>query len=107
MTVELWAFCGVVTALTLFLSFLFWTTLSTIRAAHQQQVESLRADQKALHSLLKQTQDRIHASSLNDYLTLRAHADGTQITEQPPYESYSRSDAIEAEIAAQRMGAVE
>lgn len=106
MTSELlWVLCGGFVLLIGFLSFLIWFTLSTVRTAHREQVESLRADQKSLHSLLRQTQDRIHASSLNDYLTLRAHDNGTDMVDGPPQNAVlSRSDAVEAEISANRIG---
>lgn len=104
MTSELWAVCGITGFLVSFLSVLFWACLSTIRAAHHDQVESLRQDKKALHALLKECQNRIHASSLNDYLMLQAHNGGTELQEAPPtHQSLSRSDAVEAEIAARMM----
>ncbi len=106
MTTELWALCGISGFLVSFLAAVFWFSLSTIRAAHHQQVESMRQDNKALHSLLKECQNRIHASSLNDYLMLQAHNGGTEVQSAPPqHQSLSRSDAVEHEIAARMMPA--
>lgn len=87
------------------LTFLYWSSLSSIKAAHQQQVESLRADQKTLHALLKEANNRIQAKSLTDFLTLQAHNEGTRAVEIPQGMVMSRTDAEEAEIAANRMEA--
>lgn len=104
MTAELWAVLGIAGFLVCFLSVLFWTSLSTVRAAHLETVESLRQDKKALHTLLKEAQNRIHAASLNDYLMLQAHNGGTEMHDAPPaHQSLSRSDAVEAEIAQRMM----
>ena len=104
MTTELWALLGITGFLVSFLATLFWFSLSTIRASHLETVESLRQDKKALYTLLKEAQNRIHAASLNDYLMLQAHNGGTEVAGPPPHQSLSRSDAVEAEIAA-RMSA--
>lgn len=104
MTTELWVLLAVFVFLTIFTSFLFWAALTTIRTSYREQVESLRADKRALHTLLKEAQNRIHAASLNDYLTLQAHNGGTDVVDGPPPNvSLSRSDAVEAEIAARMM----
>lgn len=100
---ELWVMLGASGVLILFVSFLFWVALSAIRAAHASLVESLRADNKALHSLLKDAQNRIHAASLNDYLTLQAHNGGTDLVDSAMPDMPPRSDAVEAEIAARMM----
>ena len=105
MTTELWALLGITGFLVSFLAALFWFSLSTIRASHLETVESLRQDKKALHTLLKEAQNRIHAASLNDYLMLQAHNGGTEVHEgPPPHQSLSRSDAVEAEIASRMSG---
>lgn len=112
MTTELLVLLGITAFLTTFLSVVFWLTLSTIRAAHKQEVDSLRADQKALHLILKETNNRIQAKSLTDFLTLQAHNGGTEVYDEgrmregnfPQGDVMSRSDAVEAEIAANRMG---
>ncbi len=108
MTADLWVFLATSILLILFASFLFWTSLTTIRTSYREQVQSLREDKKALHTLLKDAQNRIHAASLNDYLTLQAHNGGTEIVDgPPPFGSMSRSDAVEAEIASRMMPTAE
>lgn len=109
MTTELLVLLGITAFLTVFLSLVSWLTLTTIRAAHKQEVDSLRADQKALHLILKETNNRIQAKSLTDFLTLQAHNGGTEVYDGangafPQGEVLSRSDAVEHEIAANRMG---
>jgi len=110
MTTELLVLFGITTFLTVFLSVVSWIALSTIRAAHKQEVESLRADQKALHLILKEANNRIQAKSLTDFLTLQAHNGGTEVYSSeangafPQGNVLSRSDAVEAEISANRIG---
>jgi len=103
LTAELWAVLGITGFLVSFLAVLFWFSLSTIRASHHQQVESMRQDNKALHALLKDAQNRIHAASLNDYLTLQAHNGGTEIVDSQEERMPPRSDLVEAEIDSRRM----
>lgn len=108
MTAELYLAFGFVGFLIIFFTLLFWFSLSRISQSYHEQVESLKADKKALHLLVKEAQNRIHAASLNDYLTLQAHNEGTEVHQgPPPFDSMSRSDAVEAEIAARRMPQVE
>lgn len=103
MTAELWALLGITGFLVCFLAALFWASLSTIRAAHLATVESLRQDKKALLLLLKDAQNRIHASSLNDYLTLQAHNGGTELIDPHEERMPPRSDVVEHEIDQRRM----
>ena len=88
---------GILIGFTIFLSFLFCLSLWYVRESHRSTVESLRGDNKALHSLLKQAQDRIHASSITDYLALQGR-------DSPTHEPVRRNDAIEAEIASRVNG---
>lgn len=84
---------GVLIGFTIFLSVLYYLSLKNVREAHRETVESLLADKKALHSLLKDAQNRIHASTLHDYLALQGRE------AEPQHDSVRRNDAIEAEIA--------
>lgn len=90
MTMEL----GILVGFTIFLSFIFYFSLARVREAHRETVESLKADQKATHALLKDAQNRIHAATLHDYLALSGRDN------EQSFEPMRRSDAIEAEIAA-------
>lgn len=85
---------GILIGYTAFISILFYFSLARVREAHRETVESLKADQKALHSLLKDAQNRIHAATLHDYLALSGREN------EQAFEPMRRSDAIEAEIAA-------
>jgi hypothetical protein len=88
-TVEL----GILIGFTLFQSFLFYFSLTRVREAHRDSMESLRTDKKALHALLKDAQNRIHAATMHDYLALSGRE------KEQSFEPMRRSDAIEAEIA--------
>ncbi len=108
MTADLWVLLIVFVLFVFATSFAFWASISTIRTSFREQMESARADKKALYLLLKETQNRIHASSLNDYLALQAHNGGTEMVDgPPPLGVMSRSDAVEAEIAARMMPTAE
>lgn len=84
---------GVLIGFTIFLSVLYCFSIKSVREANQTAMESLLADKKALHSLLKDAQNRIHASTLHDYLALSGRDN------EQSFEPMRRSDAIEAEIA--------
>ena len=90
MTVEL----GILIGFTIFLSLLFIFSVTKIRDAYRHAMESVVQDKKTLQSLLKDAQNRIHAATLQDYMSLR----GGDI-ESPTHEPMRRNDAIEAEIA--------
>ncbi len=93
MTVEL----GILIGFTLFLSLLFVFSVIKIRDAYRHAMESVVQDKKALQSLLKDAQNRIHAATLQDYLSLT----GRDLAEKArPSEPLRRNDAIEAEIAS-------
>jgi len=83
---------GVLIGFTIFLSVLYYFSIKNIREANHTAMESLLSDKKALHALLKEAQNRIHASTLHDYLALQGR-------EAEPHEPVRRTDAIEAEIA--------
>ena len=87
---------GILIGFAIFLSFLYYFSLRSIEKAHQTAMESLLADKKALHSLLKEAQNRIHAATMHDYLALQGR-------EADPHEPVRRTDAIEAEIANRGM----
>ena len=84
---------GILIGFTIFLSILYYFSLRSIEKAHQTAMESLLADKKALHALLKEAQNRIHAATMHDYLALQ----GREAEQQ--HEPVRRNDAIEAEIA--------
>jgi len=84
---------GILVGFTLFQSYLFYFALTRVREANQAAMESLQADKKALHALVKDAQNRIHASTLHDYLALSGR------DQEQSFEPMRRSDAIEAEIA--------
>ena len=89
---------AVLIGFTLFLSFIFYFSLRNMREAYRSSTDSLIADKKILAALLKDAQNRIHASSLSDYLTLSGR-DAPEVR-----EPMRRNDAIEAEIAARTGG---
>jgi heme oxygenase len=84
---------GVLIGFAIFLSFLYYFSLKNIREANHTAMESLLTDKKALHALLKEAQNRIHAATMHDYLALQGRESEQQ------NEPVRRNDAIEAEIA--------
>lgn len=88
---------GVLIGFTIFLSFLYYFSIKNIREANHTAMESLLVDKKALHALLKEAQNRIHAATMHDYLALQ----GREAEQQN--EPVRRNDAIEAEIASRTL----
>lgn len=92
---------GILIGFTIFLSILYYFSLKNVREANRTAMESLIVDKKALHALLKDAQNRIHASTLHDYLALQ----GREAEQQN--EPVRRNDAIEAEIANRTLSSAE
>ena len=92
---------GILIGFTIFLSFLYYVSLCKMERSHKAVIDSLIADKKALNTLLKDAQNRIHAATMQDYLALQ----GREALD--PHESVRRNDAIEAEIANRTLTAAE
>lgn len=83
---------------TLFLAAAAAGAIWRITVAYRQAMEHSSGDQKLLHRLLKDAQDRIHAASLSDYLAIRQEGESAA---RP--KVFSRSDEEEAAIEEARL----
>ncbi len=94
MSESLWILVGNTVFIAIFAGIVVWRTECRL----SKSVASADKREKAFLEMLKLAQDRIHASTLGDYMTIR------DTPQQAPHMSQSRSDEQEAAIEESRMG---
>lgn len=94
MNESLWILVGNTLFITLLASVGIWRQAVVYRDA----IRAAELNSKAHLKMIKDLQDRIHASSLSDYMAIRNQED------VQPHESQSRSDEAEAAIEESRNG---